>query len=327
MGKILTLVLFSLWASKISAQVLVGPYAPPAGQANSTAIYKDSTSIIDWATSSEITRGPQDISNPSLGNTSVGDDLSATEKSGVNGVVSLGDGGSAVLTFSSFISNGPGADFAVFENSFDATFLELAFVEVSSDGLNFYRFEATTQTSIEIQTPEFGTTDATELYNFAGKYRSQYGTPFDLNELAGIAGLNINAISHVKVIDVVGNISPEFASYDSQSNPVNDPWPTPYPSGGFDLDAVGVIHSTPTSIAEEQSVLEISIYPNPTTNFVYLNFEANKKANFKLSNLNGENVLSGLLRPKINLSELKEGIYFMHIFNNETYLVKKIIKK
>jgi hypothetical protein len=41
---------------------------------------------------------------------------------------------------------------------------------------------------------------------------------------------------------VVGSINPEYATYDCQGNPVNDPWPTAFASGGMDLDAVGVIH-------------------------------------------------------------------------------------
>jgi len=51
-------------------------------------------------------------------------------------IVSLGDSGVADVTFAGAIYNGPGADFAVFENGFlNATndslaFLELAFVEV-----------------------------------------------------------------------------------------------------------------------------------------------------------------------------------------------------
>ncbi|MFN6048554.1 MAG: T9SS C-terminal target domain-containing protein, partial [Bacteroidota bacterium] len=49
-----------------------------------------------------------------------------------NGVVSLGDGGIATLTFDPPITNGDGFDFAVFENTFLDTFLELAFVEVST---------------------------------------------------------------------------------------------------------------------------------------------------------------------------------------------------
>ena len=60
----------------------------------------------------------------------------------------------ATVTFASPIYNGEGPDFAVFENGFDIDdeydptgvlhFLELAFVEVSSDGENFFRFPAVT---------------------------------------------------------------------------------------------------------------------------------------------------------------------------------------
>jgi len=41
-----------------------------------------------------------------------------------------------------------------------------------------------------------------------------YGTPFDLEEMIGIIGLNVDSITHVKVIDVVGSINPLYASYD-----------------------------------------------------------------------------------------------------------------
>ena len=57
--------------------------------------------------------------------------------------------------------------------------------------------------------------DATKLNNLAGKYKAQYGTPFDLNELDGISGLDINYISHVKIIDCIGTIDSNFGSFDS----------------------------------------------------------------------------------------------------------------
>ena len=227
---------------------LFAQYSPAAGQIGSTAIHKDSSMFVGWATNSVIERGWQNIANISAGKTTAGDSLSPTGKSGISGVVSLGDNGSAILTFDGVIKDGPGSDFAVFENSFDGLFLELAFVEVSSDGINFFRFDAVSLTDTTIQTNSFGNTDATKIYNLAGKYRAQYGTPFDLNELVGIPGLDVNNVSHVKVIDVVGKISEPFATFDSQNHAVNDPWPTEFPVGGFDLDAVGVINFSPTSI-------------------------------------------------------------------------------
>ena len=34
----------------------------------------------------------------------------------------------------------------------------------------------------------------------------------------------------------------DYASSDVNSHQINDPWPTPFDTGGFDLDAVGVIN-------------------------------------------------------------------------------------
>jgi hypothetical protein len=53
----------------------------------------------------------------------------------------------------------------------------------------------------------------------------------------------------VRIRDVVGSIKPEYATLDSKGNPINDPWPTTFPTGGFDLDAVGVIHEETGSLA------------------------------------------------------------------------------
>ncbi|QQR94474.1 MAG: hypothetical protein IPJ93_11675 [Bacteroidota bacterium] len=117
-----------------------GQFAPPASQPGTTAIHKDSSIIVSWATQCSIVRGWQDISNHSLGVCTIGDSTSALGMADGLDVVSLGDGGMATLTFANPIMNGSGWDFAVFENSFSETFLELAFVEVSSDGVNFFVF-------------------------------------------------------------------------------------------------------------------------------------------------------------------------------------------
>jgi hypothetical protein len=81
-----------------------------------------------------------DIANPGLGYASLGDSSLAIGPANLD-IVSLGDSGVATLTFSSPIANGLGPDFVVFENGFldpandSFAFLELAFVEVSSDGV------------------------------------------------------------------------------------------------------------------------------------------------------------------------------------------------
>lgn len=237
--------------------LFAGPYAPTAGQVGTTAIAANDPSIVAWATiAGDLQRGPQQLGDPELGDANFG---SAAEALGAANatfitptpVVSLGDGGWITLSFAQPITDGAGFDFAVFENGITNNFLELAFVEVSSDGVHFERFNAVslTPTGTQVNGDDlvgpFGSVDPTNIHNLAGKYRAGYGTPFDLNELSGRVGLNIASITHVRIVDVVGSINPLFATYDSLGNIINDPWPTPYDSSGFDLDAIGVIHQVP----------------------------------------------------------------------------------
>lgn len=249
-------------------------YPPPAGNIGSTAIHKDSSVFTAWATHCYVIRGWQHAGDTSLGKASAGDSSMACGMAGTNGIVSLGDGGMAVLTFEKPVYNGPSWDFAVFENSFDGLFLELAFVEVSSDGVNFFRFQAHSLTDTLVQKAAFDTLDAGKINNLAGKYQGMYGTPFDLQELEGNAGLDINYITHIRIADVTGSLLSEFASYDTAGNKINDPWPTAFPSGGFDLDALGVIHQNNSSVAETKKE-KLLLYPNPCSETLHVVTENN----------------------------------------------------
>jgi hypothetical protein len=230
----------------LSAQ---GPYPPAAGQTGSDAIAKDSSIIKSWATGVDVVRGYVQMNDTSVyaaasNRATFGEPSNAlhTAEGNSMNIVSLGDGGMATLTFNRLIVDGPGADFAVFENSFGDTFLELAFVEVSSDGINFSRFSAVSLTANDTQIGPWDEIDPTNLHNLAGKYRQGFGTPFDLSELTSDPLVDVNAIRFVRIIDVVGSIDAAFATYDSQGNMINDPFPTPFNSGGFDLDGVAVIN-------------------------------------------------------------------------------------
>ncbi len=306
--------------------VLAQTFAPSVGIPGSTAVDKDSSVFLNWASSCTITRGYQDISDPSLGFTSVGDSSMAIGKAMENGVISLGDGGIAICSFAHPITNGPGFDFAVFENSFDDQFLELAFVEVSSDGSHFFRFCATSLSDTMVQTPGFGYTDATKLNNLAGKYRGGYGTPFDLEELKGISGLNINNITHVKIIDVVGSISRPYATYDAFKHKINEPWPTPYPSGGFDLDAIGVMHqSTITGLTSNENNNKLVIYPNPATSGSLLHVESESTiTNIELVDSKGTPILQSQ-NTSIDLEGVKAGMYLLKIQTEAGMQVSKLL--
>jgi len=225
-----------------------GPYPGPAGTQGSTAIAHDDPRIIAWgAAVGEIQRGRIDISDQTSPFASYGapaDALGAADATDPqHGVVSLGDGGSITITFAQPIGNGPGFDFAVFENGFDDRFLELAFVEVAGPDGVFVRFPnfSLTQTSVQIDQYDAGYVgiDATEIDGFAGKYRALFGTPFDLS------AVGLSQATAVRIVDVVGSIDPAFGRRDTAGRLINDPWRTDFSSCGFDLDAIGVLHTVP----------------------------------------------------------------------------------
>ncbi len=227
-----------------SSLALAGPYAPAAGQPGSTAIAMGDPAIAGWAT------GWQDyVPGSDVDATWQTPDKALGAAAGDSyDVVSLGRGGRITLSFSGTLFDGPGYDFAVFENGFSDTFLELAWVEVSSDGVNYVRFPGVSFTPAPVSA--FGSLDPTDITGFAGKYRQGFGTPFDLQELAGTPGLDTGAITHVRLVDIVGDGS-ELDSYAGltagipggpfPSHPIYDPYPTTG-SAGFDLDAVAALH-------------------------------------------------------------------------------------
>ncbi|MBG38513.1 MAG: secretion protein [Cryomorphaceae bacterium] len=280
-------------------------FAPEPEEIGSDAIHKDSSIFVGWANDIVITRGPMNIEDPSLGLTNYG----VAENGNFiadNSVVSLGDGGQAIATFSEAIGNGPGPDFAIFENGFANHYMELAFVEVSSNGINYSRFESISETPTDVQIDNFSYSDCRYLYNLAGKYRVYFGTPFDLEELSGIAGLNINNITHIRIIDVVGSISSDIASYDSQGNVINDPYPTPFESGGFDLDAIGVIHNAELHLNELNQTFEV--FPNPTKHQIYLKGFSN--AQKYITDINGK-LIAEFWEESYSVSNLSPGLYFL----------------
>ncbi len=310
-------------------------FPPPAGQEGSTAIYKDSSVFIDWATSCVVERGYLDISQPDLGFVDFGLEENAIGEAD-NTIISLGDGGMATVSFDVPIANGEGFDFAIFENSFLDTFLELPFFEVSSDGENFFRFDGISLTQTDEQVGGFGELNTEKINNLAGKYRIGYGTPFDLEELDNISGLNIDSVTFIRIIDVVGSIQDGYATYDSQENKINDPWTTPFPSGGFDLDAVGVIHNINNLSITDKTKQEIKIYPNPipeNIDLIQVVFSKNIYPKYySIISLDGRLISSEVqeykptLKSIIQTKNLVPGFYILKIETSRGVVTKKVIK-
>jgi len=169
-------------------------------------------------------------------------------------VVSLGDlteqqiaegvpSGRITLAFAKPIRNRPGADFVVFENAFfslwnsggagyGGVLAELAYVEVSANGVDFHRFPSVSLTPSPVG--GYGSIDPTNVFGLAGKhinaYGESWGTPFDLGQLG------LEQITHIRIVDIPGN----GAFQDSDGRPIHDAWRTTG-SGGFDLEAIGAI--------------------------------------------------------------------------------------
>ena len=294
--------------------LLRGQYAPGVGISGTTAIHQNSNVFVAWAIHADVIRGWINIADTTLGRASDGS-AGSLEGKADNNVVSLGDGGVVTLSFEHPIINGSGWDFAVFENSFDGHFLELAFVEVSSDGQNFYRFPAHSLTQDSMQVGTFGTIDPTKIHNLAGKYKVGYGTPFDLEEMKNIPGLNVNNIIKIRIADVVGSIDTMYSTYDTAGNIINDPWPVNFASSGFDLDAVGVIHQS-VGYEKYQIYSGLKVFPNPASDYIFVETKDIELSKIRIFNSFGLCVYfkeSLVINRTIDISHLPSGIYFLMV--------------
>jgi len=237
-------------------------------------IQRTSGSIVMWENSVVSylpAPGVSASANPNTGIASLGDLYNpvTTTGSATVGLIGSTAPGSITLSFAQAIYDGPGADFAVFEQGFingsntSQLFAEFAYVEVSSDGVNFARFDSiSTNTAPASGAGAFAYYDVTNVYNLAGKHASNWGTPFDLSQLAThnlvIDGfLDLAAILYVRLVDVVGSGSildgegneiPGIAK-DSLGNPIRDNWVTTG-TGGFDYvglptGAIGALNVVP----------------------------------------------------------------------------------
>ena len=135
--------------------------------------------------------------------------------------------------------------------------------------------------------------------------------------LSSFPELNINAITHVRLVDVVGSNQNAFCSRDAGGRKVLDPWPTPFPSCGFDLDAVGVIHHNDPAATQKVNDAIYQVYPQPADGFQQVVIQ-DEIINFTLlsiagSKVAGVNVLKNQQGFQIDTSTLQNGTYYMCI--------------
>lgn len=213
-------------------------YAPAPPDPTTTAVAYNDPRVVAWATGVAAYVPGTGVSDPKWMMPSQAFGPAGTD---TTAVVVLGNGGTITLTFASPITDGASWDFAVFENSFASdVFLELGFVEVSSDGSQFARFDSAFQSTVTPCGSCSGT--AAEIGGLAGAYMVGYGTPFDLaalrnSPLVRDGSLDLSAIKYVRIVDIVGDGS----TLDSFGRGIVDPISSG-PTAGFDLDGIAVLN-------------------------------------------------------------------------------------
>lgn len=218
-----------------------GDFDPAAGQPGSLAISLDNPRIRSWAETVHLYQPGEDVDE----NWQAPENALGPATGDPFDIVCLGRGGSITFSWAILLINSPGPDLAIFENSFSGRFLELAHVEVSSDGKNWLRFPSISRTSSPVGS--FGVVEPTNLNGLAGKYRATFGTGFDFSDLPVDPLVDRNAIRFVRLVDVVG----DGTDLDSLGNPIYDPYPT-FGSAGFDLDGIAILGPEPMTLLETE---------------------------------------------------------------------------
>lgn len=301
--------LFCILMVLLASSLAFAQFDPAGGELGSKAIHYQSDKIKSWGDSVIIEAGYINISDTSLGKVIVNSTQNVKGPSD-NMVISLGDGGRATYFFSQPISDEVGHEFAIFENGFKAGgayYLELASVEVSSDGVHFFEFESQCLNDTINQIAFGGVMDPTKIHNLAGKHPSFWGTPFDIGELKDDPNLIKSNIRYIRITDVVGSLNPNYGTRDSKNRWINDPWPTPFSSSGFDLDALALLSPGYTGIAESISANK---WVNPMRIGQKIPLDNDEDAVFQWVGLDGKTLSEqqGFLEaPSIS------GIYFLFI--------------
>jgi hypothetical protein len=150
---------------------------------------------------------------------------------GSTDVVSLGVGGSIVVTFApNAIVDGPGVDFVVFENPFyiagnpNNVYAEPGIVSVSDDGVTWTSFPCTATQG----NPPYGSCAG---WHPVTSSPASGISPFDYPACGGdafdLADIGVTHARYVKIVDHSGEVCP------ATNKPNTD---------GFDLDAIAILH-------------------------------------------------------------------------------------
>jgi len=101
---------------------------------------------------------------------------------------------------------------------------------------------------------------------------------------------------------------------------------------GYSPEVIGMYYNQVTSISEEvASQLNVSVYPNPTTDYLTISSKNNEASvQIRIVDLNGKVVYDGIKTSsfdlKLDLTSYPSGAYLLMALSGKNYTVQKIIK-
>jgi hypothetical protein len=149
-----------------------------------------------------------------------------------------------------------------------------------------------------------------------------------LYELTDSAGLDINNILFIRITDVVGSVDPLTGSRDSGGRLINDPWPTPFESSGFDLDAVALLGAA--SSLYNESAPDAMIYPNPAGDIITISSGYGGRGSVTIVSLSGRVLLTGYVEcsnHNLDVSGLTPGTYILKLDFNKHKSSQLLVKR
>jgi hypothetical protein len=130
------------------------------------------------------------------------------------------------------------------------------------------------------------------------------------------------------VIDVVGSIDSAYATFDRNGHIINCPFPSPYPTGGFDLNAVAVLNQQDaTGIAAQEKPGNVQVFPNPAKDFIFLEDNSGRTIPYAIYDVQGTIRKKGTFvsHTAIPLNRFSPGLYFLKYKNGKNIRTIKII--
>ena len=106
-------------------------------------------------------------------------------------------------------------------------------------------------------------------------------------------------------------------------------WEDWYSINGVLTTVVGALAPECTFVSTEKQIGEnISISPNPSSDFIEINWGNTSPFSYKIRDIQGKELLSGeMQRGKIDIKALPAGIYLMELEINGSYFSKKFVKE